>query len=84
MLGGLLAKAASLRNQKPTKRCNRCGLRYSYEDNEKCPHCGSLSDSELRELKKKIETEQAANRRLGVWFALAAIIILALMLVFSM
>lgn len=83
MLGGLLAKAASLKNQKPTEKCKRCGLQFTFEDNKKCPHCGSLSESELNELKEKIESEHTGNRRLAAWFVVAALIILALMIIYS-
>ncbi|MBB5210887.1 hypothetical protein [Microbulbifer hydrolyticus] len=50
------------------------------EDNESCPHCGSLTDSELLQLLEEIEKQQSGNRRIGIIFGFAAAIVLAILL----
>lgn len=75
-MGGLGERFALLKMQKPTQRCERCGLRYVVEENDKCPHCGTLSNFELGALKERISMEQEGNRRLGQWFILIAVCVL--------
>jgi len=82
-IGGLVAKAALLKQQKPTKPCERCGLHYVAEENEQCPHCGSLSETELRDLLEKQMSERRGRNQLGIWFVIASIIIVFLMVVIS-
>lgn len=74
-IGGLALKIAALRLQKPTKKCDRCGLRYP-KDAEKCPHCGELGERELQELKEKIQEHRRSNKRLGLMFVIAAVIVI--------
>ncbi len=81
--GGLLGRAVWLRRQKPTQTCERCGLHYVPEEHEQCPHCGSLSETGLQQLKAQIAREQLGSRRVGVWFAGAALVILFVLLLIS-
>ena len=64
-LGGLGARAAL--KQKPTKLCNRCGLRYSESELE-CTHCKDISESELSAFRERIETAHESNAKLGSIF----------------
>lgn len=82
-LGGLGARAALLKSQKPTKECERCGLHYVVEENDTCPHCGSLSDGELQELLEHKEREQKGNRSLGLIFLVVAIVLAAILITVS-
>lgn len=83
-LGGLGARAALLKSQKPTKQCERCGLHYVVEGNDTCPHCGSLSDRELQVLLEHKEREQAGNRSLGLLFVVVAIGLAAVLITVSL
>ena len=76
---GIGMALAHMRNKKPTQQCGRCGLRYEI-DKEECPHCHSLSDEEVNELKDRIEREHIGNRKLGTGFIIAALAIAALIL----
>lgn len=68
-LGGLGARAAI--KQKPTKLCNRCGLRY-LEDELECTHCKDMSDSELTVFKEQVEASHESNAKLGsIFFVIA-------------
>ncbi len=67
-------KLAHHLQQKPTKKCHRCGLRYS-ETDEKCAHCGDLNEAELKELKDAIEEHHESNRNLGALFMVIATIV---------
>ncbi len=78
---GMGAFGAFRRRQKPTKKCNRCGLRYTI-DNEECPHCSGLSDGEVKNLKQRFILEQIANSRLGTKMLLAAIVLLMFLILF--
>jgi len=82
-IGGLAAKAAMLKHQKPTIPCTRCGLHYVAEENEQCPHCGSLSEFELARFLEKLEQERLGRNQLGFWFGIAALIIAFLLVVVS-
>lgn len=73
---------AHMRNRKPTKICERCGLKYEI-DKQKCPHCHSLSDEQVKELKVTIEREHIGNRKLGKLFLIASITIAGLILLIS-
>lgn len=72
-IGGLGARAALLKHQKPTKLCSRCGLRYA-EDLNVCSHCGTLSDQELYELKERLEFEGEGSSKLGLYLIMLSII----------
>lgn len=50
--------------QKPSRKCNRCGLRYAI-DSETCPHCSELIDEEVTRLKRRLMREQTRNGQLG-------------------
>lgn len=75
-LGGLASRVALKKLQKPTRKCERCGLHYASQENDTCPHCGSLSESELKAFLAQIANERASSRRLGFWFFFIAIILL--------
>lgn len=76
-LGGLGARAAL--KQKPTKRCDRCGLRYP-KDEDKCTHCKDVSDSELAAFKEEIEAQRESGARLGFIFLVIALALGVLLL----
>lgn len=64
----------------PTVKCTRCELRHPEKESE-CPHCQGLSDSEVRDLKLRIERETGAHSSLGkIMFGMAAIIALITLL----
>jgi|GEM_PF-4541601 len=72
-IGGLVAKLALVKSQKPTQKCERCGLHYP-KDAAVCTHCGNLDDRGLNELLEAIEFQRESNRRLGLLFAGLAIL----------
>ena len=76
--GGLGLALAHMRNRIPTKKCDRCGLRYKITV-EHCPHCHGLSEAELSNLKARIAREHKGHRRLGNMLLLAALVGLILM-----
>lgn len=82
-IGGLLARTALLKEQMKKQPCERCGLLYDHKKEERCPHCGELDQKGLDKLFERRETEYQANRQLGFWFILAAIIILFIALITS-
>ena len=82
-IGGLVARAALLKEQMKKKPCQRCGLLYNPKKEEKCPHCGDLDERGLALLLEKKEREIQGNRQLGNWFIFSAIVILFLMLLIS-
>lgn len=62
-------------HSKPTRRCERCGLRYP-EDKQECPHCAHLDGHALQLLLRKRKQESEAIARMGRFmFALAAALI---------
>jgi hypothetical protein len=72
-IGGLAARAAL--KQKPTKLCERCGLKYP-EDEPACLHCKEiLSEPELEAFKEKIDSQGEATSNLGSIFCLVALIL---------
>ena len=76
-IGGLGARAAL--KQKPTNKCDRCGLRYS-KDMYSCPHCSDIkSDSELESFKENIENERKAGAHLGVTFLYIALVLIIIL-----
>jgi len=70
-----------------SRSCDRCGLRYPARDDadreDACPHCEGLSESELLQLKEKIELRRKSLRNLAYrLYLLAAIVaVLTLMLI---
>ncbi|MES9970047.1 MAG: hypothetical protein ABW092_08425 [Candidatus Thiodiazotropha sp.] len=79
---GMGAFGAFRRQQKPTKKCNRCGLRYTV-DKQACPHCSDLSDDEVKNLKKRFRLEQIANARLGTKMLFAAVALLVFLVLLA-
>lgn len=69
-------------DKEPTEKCKRCGQRYT-EENQHCPYCYHLSETELDDLKKRVSDEEIGNKKLGIIFFVAALIILALLIIFS-
>ncbi len=82
-IGGLGARAAMLKNQKPTKKCERCGLRYVEPSPDKCPHCGDLCEARLHQLLDKVQREAKASKSLGKYFLFAAILTAVLLVLAS-
>lgn len=78
-LGGAGLAGINHANKKPTKKCERCGLRYPEED-EVCIHCGKLDDSELLQLKESIEEEHKAHFYLGRKFYAVALMVFVMLL----
>ena len=77
-IGGLGARAAL--RQKPTRKCERCGLRYP-KDLADCPHCHTIrTQADLEAFKAEKAAERAAGVRLGRLFIIVALILLALLL----
>lgn len=77
-LAGLSMALAHMRNRKPTKKCERCGLRFVI-DEEHCPHCHGLSESDLSAFKKKIANEHRHTQKLGNLMLFGALVLLVLM-----
>ena len=80
---GLGMFMSHMRNRKPTKQCERCGLRYRI-DEENCPHCHNLSDAGVAALKQRFAREQISNHRLGSKLLMAAALGLVLILVIGL
>lgn len=79
-IGGLGAKLAQVKSQKPTKQCERCGLHHEI-DLESCPHCSHLDERALKELLIRIENEYQARKSMGRTFmVVAAVLILTLLI----
>ncbi len=80
-LGGLGLKALQQKLQKPTRQCDRCGLRTPL-DKEQCVHCADLDERGLEALMEKVQWEREGVRNLGVLFlglgALSGLIVLTL------
>lgn len=68
-IGGLGARAAF--KQKPTKPCERCGLRHPI-DEVRCSHCKDISDQELPTFKENIGTQHELGAKLcSIFFVVA-------------
>jgi hypothetical protein len=80
-IGGLVARAVL--KQKPTKLCERCGLRYSL-DEPACTHCKDIvSESDLAAFKERIQQQKVSGVNLGaIFFVIALAIGLLLFLSF--
>ncbi|MGB2426658.1 MAG: hypothetical protein ACPH9N_03150 [Alteromonas sp.] len=62
-----------------TKQCTRCGMHFN-EDDIACPYCIGKNNHEIiRDIHMKQSEELEKNAKLGRRFALAAVIIAALM-----
>jgi len=68
-----------MRRRKPTRKCERCGLRHTI-DLQSCPHCTGLTDEQVVQLKKRFVREQIGNSRLGSKMLLAAGVLVLLVL----
>ena len=79
-LGGLGMSAANALRRKPLRKCERCGLYYVANENDRCEHCADLDSRGLQALLEKTEEERLAHHRLGKWFFAAAIVILLLLM----
>lgn len=77
MSWGAAARAAL--KQKPTKPCERCGLRYP-EDEVQCTHCKDISDAQLPAFKDHINAQYESGARLGSIFMAIALVIGVLLL----
>ncbi|MCU7797587.1 MAG: hypothetical protein KZQ75_10690 [Candidatus Thiodiazotropha sp. (ex Myrtea spinifera)] len=82
--GGLVGKAALLKEQMKKKPCKRCGLMYDPVKKEKCPHCGDLDERGLEALLQKKKNEIQGIRQLGNWFLLAAVGLFFLLLLIGL
>ena len=76
---GLGMFMSHMRNRTPTKKCGRCGLKYKI-DEENCPHCHNLSDTEVDALKQRFAREQIGNQRLGRMLLMTAALCLLILL----
>ncbi len=76
---GLGMLAAHMRRRKPTRKCERCGLKYTI-DHDACPHCSGLTDEQVVQLKKRFAREQVAHGRLGTGMLLAAAVLVVIVL----
>ena len=74
-LGGLVARAALLKEQHNQTPCDRCGLQYDHDKLEKCPHCGDLDEQGLARFLAQREAGLQANRLLGRKFLIATVIV---------
>jgi len=81
--GGLAARAALLKEQIKKKPCKRCGLQYNHKELDKCPHCGELDEHALARLLERRENEFQANKSLGFWFLLGAVVLLIVVVIGS-
>jgi len=53
----------------PTRNCARCHLDYA-EEEDRCPHCGSIEDHELQDYLHALEEKKKRkNRIIGVFLA---------------
>ena len=78
-----LGMSAAWRAMQPKrKRCKRCGL-YFPEELVTCLHCGSLDDHGLQLLLQRKEAETRGNAALGRFFLVLALLIAAMLLVFT-
>jgi hypothetical protein len=82
-IGGLLARMALLKEQLKSKPCVRCHQLYDPTTLEKCPHCGELDDADLLQYIEQLESEHLGNRKLGMWFLTAMLVVGFIMLVLA-
>lgn len=80
-MGGIWAQIALMSQQKPKKKCVRCGL-HSNEEDENCPHCSHIeNEQDLDVLKSKIEQEYKGNSRLGFYMMVIGVILFIVMII---
>ena len=62
-----------------SRSCSRCGLRYPVKndagEDDACPHCDGLTESELLQLKEEIKLRRKSLRDLGYRLYLLAAIV---------
>lgn len=75
---GLGMMLGHMRRRKPTRKCERCGLRHAI-DLPACPHCNHLSDSELAAFRQELKRQARAHTRLGGLMLLAALLLTGLL-----
>ncbi|MBI3186387.1 MAG: hypothetical protein HYZ31_00795 [Gammaproteobacteria bacterium] len=80
-LGGLIARAALLKEQMKKQPCKRCGLHYDPIEMKQCPHCSHLDEPGLAKLLEQKENEIQSNKSLGFWFFIGAIVLLFIMII---
>lgn len=78
---GLGGKAAMLKQQGPSKKCERCGLSHFSHHHDKCPHCVELNDAEVQELIDRQEAEAEGGASLGRMMLVGAVFIIVLLVV---
>ena len=72
---GLPGSAGRMRRKMGQSSCERCGFLYNPKKKDKCPHCDDLDEQEQERLLSRLERQHKANRKLGLWFAGRAVII---------
>jgi hypothetical protein len=82
-IGGLVARAALLKEQMKKKPCKRCGLHYNHLAKNECPHCSHLDEAALVILFSKKEAGYQGRKSLGMLFFIAALITGFLLLILS-
>ena len=75
-------RLAFMSRQKPTKKCERCGLLYP-EDEEICSHCGELNGLELQMFLERIAEERQSTVNLGKLFFYIAMLLIAGMFILN-
>lgn len=78
-IGGLIARAALLKEQMKRKPCKRCKLHYNHKKLTDCPHCGDLTEKGLEELFANKEEHYQSRKTLGMIFFILALITVFLM-----
>jgi hypothetical protein len=66
-----------------TQKCSRCGLAYPLKE-DKCTHCSDLNNQELVELLERVGKEHEGNKRLGMYFGIASIVLIILLVLMSL
>ncbi|WP_316364449.1 hypothetical protein [Candidatus Thiodiazotropha sp. CDECU1] len=80
-IGGIVARAALLKEQMKKRPCKRCGLLYDPTKDKRCPHCDHLDQKGLEALIEKRKREHQGNKQLGKVFFFVALVIFMLMLI---
>jgi len=81
-IGGLGAKLAQVKSQKPSKSCDRCGLQHDI-DIESCPHCSHLDERSLKALIAGMENEYIARKSMGYRFMIAAAVLALIVVIIA-
>ena len=82
-IGGLLARAALLKEQMKKKPCQRCGHYFDHSKYENCPHCKDLDEQGLQALFAQKELAFQGRKSLGMVFFILALITVFLLLAVS-